>query len=390
MKLKLFSGAITIASALLMACAQPAATSYTIKGNIDGLPDSTTVQLVPMSHNHEKPIAETIVTNGCFSFEGVAEEPRCMKLSVKDCYGSVTFMLENARIEMNGTAKATTAHDGVQMYDFQVAVTGSPLTARLDSLLAVRDTMNAIHADYTMRYKDLMDAHQQAYREKDEKRMKELQQSEEWQAMSKEENAFFQRLETSYNKLFMDNKDSYWAPLLMIELTDYFDDSMKEIYEQLSPEAKNSYYGQLVKEELYPAGSVGQPVKQFTVKDKDGNEISLSTLLEGKKYLLIDFWASWCGPCRREIPNLKNLYKLYADKGLEIVSISIDKKAEDWEKALKEEQLPWPNFLDEAGVADLYKVKAIPTMYLVDANAVLVGDNLRGEALAEKLNELFQ
>ena len=91
-----------------------------------------------------------------------------------------------------------------------------------------------------------------------------------------------------------------------------------------------------------------------------------------------------------KIPNLKNLYKLYGDKGFQIVSISIDKKKAEWEKALEEEQLPWPNFLDETGVADLYKVRFVPTMYLIDAQGTLVGENLRGQALADKLKELFQ
>ena len=136
--------------------------------------------------------------------------------------------------------------------------------------------------------------------------------------------------------------------------------------------------------------SVGSAVTEFTVKDNDGKEVTLASLREGKKYVLIDFWASWCNPCRKEIPNLKNLYKLYGDKGFQIVSISIDKKKAEWEKALEEEQLPWPNFLDETGVADLYKVRFVPTMYLIDAQGTLVGENLRGQALADKLKELFQ
>ena len=144
-----------------------------------------------------------------------------------------------------------------------------------------------------------------------------------------------------------------------------------------------------MKEELYPAGNIGQQVKPFTVKDAEGKDVTLATLLEGKKYLLIDFWASWCGPCRREIPNLKNLYKQYAEKGFQIVSISIDKNESDWQKALKEEGLEWPNFRSQE-VSDLYRVKSVPTMYLIDSKGVLVGTDLRGEALVKKLAELFQ
>ena len=137
--------------------------------------------------------------------------------------------------------------------------------------------------------------------------------------------------------------------------------------------------------QLWAASFLNKKAPELTV------EQWLTTPPETKgKFVLIDFWASWCNPCRKEIPNLKNLYKLYGDKGFQIVSISIDKKKAEWEKALEEEQLPWPNFLDETGVADLYKVRFVPTMYLIDAQGTLVGENLHGQALADKLKELFQ
>ena len=188
----------------------------------------------------------------------------------------------------------------------------------------------------------------------------------------------------------MANKDSFWGPLMMISFTSYLSEDMKPWYEALSPSAKQSYYGLKVKEELYPAGKEGTKVPEFTVKDRNGNDITLSNLRQGKKYLLIDFWASWCNPCRKEIPNLKKLYAQYSEKGFEIVSISIDKKKEDWEKALKEEQLAWPNFLDETGVASLYKVRFVPTTYLIDSEGVMIGENILGEELANRLKELLQ
>ena len=112
-------------------------------------------------------------------------------------------------------------------------------------------------------------------------------------------------------------------------------------------------------------------------------------MCEGKQYILIDFWASWCAPCRKEIPTLKRLYAEYAEKGFEIVSISIDKKEADWSKALEDEQMPWINYMDNNGIAKLYKVKSVPTMYLIDQNGVLIAENLRGEALVEKMAEIF-
>ena len=175
---------------------------------------------------------------------------------------------------------------------------------------------------------------------------------------------------------------------MLISLTSYLTDDQKATYEAFSQEAKDSRYGRMVRDELYPAGKEGSKVPDFTVTDAEGKAITLAELCKGQKYILIDFWASWCNPCRKEIPNLKKIYAEYATKGFQIISISIDKKKADWEKALKEEQLVWPNFLDNGDVAATYKVKMIPTMYLIDANGILVAENLRGEALAEKLKEL--
>ncbi|MBQ1485569.1 MAG: TlpA family protein disulfide reductase, partial [Muribaculaceae bacterium] len=151
-------------------------------------------------------------------------------------------------------------------------------------------------------------------------------------------------------------------------------------------------YGKKMIDEIMPAGDTGQKAKQLTVKGDDGKELTLEDLAQGKKLLLIDFWASWCGPCRKEIPNVKKLYDLYKDKGFEVVSISIDKNEAAWRKALQQEQLQWPNFLDTMGAADAYKVRSIPAMFLIDAETLTViesGEYARGEFLAQKLAELF-
>lgn len=391
MKMKNFS-CMAIMGLMAMACtSQPVVDGYVLKGHIEGLPDGTHVQLVPVSHDSELPFADTTVVNGQFVFTGKMEEPRAFHLLVKDAYGSRNLMLENTQMEVTGKLVAKKEADGGVSYNLSsLSVKGSPLSARYDSLLSARtylDSLYALNARKFAAFDSLMLA---AYQVKDQAKIQALRQSEGGKAKAAADKAFFSTVDSLYRQVVMTNKDSFWGPLMMISFTTYLSEDMKPWYEAFSPAAQQSYYGQKVKEELYPSGKEGTVVPDFKVKDRTGKEVSLSELRQGKKYVLIDFWASWCNPCRKEIPNLKKLYAQYSGKGFEIVSISIDQKKADWEKALKEEGLTWPNFLDETGVAALYKVKFVPTMYLITADGVMVGENLRGEALTTKLKELFQ
>ena len=391
MKMKNFFCMATMGLMAMACTSQPAVDGYVLKGNIEGLPDGTHVQLVPVSHDSELPFADTTVVNGQIVFTGKMEEPRAFRLLVKDAYGSRNLMLENAQMEVTGKLVAKKEADGGVSYNLSsLSVKGSPLSARYDSLWSARtyvDSLYTLNARKFAAFDSLMLA---AYQVKDQAKIQQLRQSEEGKARAAADKEVFTTVDSLYHHVVMANKDSFWGPLMMISFTSYLSEDMKPWYEALSPAAKQSYYGQKVKEELYPAGKEGTKVPDFKVKDRTGKEVSLSALRQGKKYVLIDFWASWCNPCRKEIPNLKRLYAQYSGKGFEIVSISIDQKKADWEKALKEEGLTWPNFLDETGVAALYKVKFVPTMYLITADGVMIGENLRGEALAEKLKELFQ
>lgn len=391
MKMKNFFCMATMGLMAMACTSQPAVDGYVLKGNIEGLPDGTHVQLVPVSHDSELPFADTTVVNGQFVFTGKMEEPRAFHLLVKDAYGSRNLMLENAQMEVTGKLVAKKESDGGVSYNLSsLLVKGSPLSARYDSLWSARTYLDSLYALNGRKFAAFDSLMRAAYQVKDQAKIQQLRQSEEGKARAAADQVFFTTVDSLYHHVVMANKDSFWGPLMMISFTSYLSEDMKPWYEAFSPAAKQSYYGQKVKEELYPAGKEGTKVPDFKVKDKTGKEVSLSALRQGKKFVLIDFWASWCNPCRKEIPNLKKLYAQYSGKGFEIVSISIDQKKADWEKALKEEGLTWPNFLDETGVAALYKVKFVPTMYLITADGVMIGENLRGEALAEKLKELFQ
>lgn len=105
--------------------------------------------------------------------------------------------------------------------------------------------------------------------------------------------------------------------------------------------------------------------------------------------MLLDFWAFWCAPCRKFIPEMKELANNYADKGLVVISISIDDKKNDWLKAVEEENMPWQNLLDESEIGNKYGVTAIPSVFLIDPKGKLDFGKQSGESLITKLEEVF-
>ena len=383
-------GVVATAALVLTGCAgnQQPANQYTITGEVQGLTDSTILILDPVSHEMEKPLAEALVLNGKFSFTDTIGEPCAVYLRVKDAYNGLPLMIEPGNVKIEGVVRSHVSQDETRYNMKELKVSNSPLTDKYNSLLSVRDRLDSIYDANHQRFAEVQKKYHEAG--KDKKKQNEIKASAEYQAMLKADHEFFEEVDRTYEKVFLDNKDTFWGPLMLISLTSYLTDDQKATYEAFSQAAKDSRYGRMVKDELYPAGKIGTKVPDFSVTDNEGKAISLAELCKDKKYILIDFWASWCNPCRKEIPNLKKLYAQYADKGFQIISISIDKKKADWEKALKEEQLAWPNFLDNGDVAATYKVKMIPTMYLIDTNGIMVGEDLRGEALSAKLAELFK
>ena len=131
----------------------------------------------------------------------------------------------------------------------------------------------------------------------------------------------------------------------------------------------------------------GNPMPSFSCPDQTGKKKVGPADYKGK-ILVIDFWASWCGPCRQEIPNVKKYYAEFHDKGVEVLSVSIDAKEADWRKALKEENMPWTQTLAPDGgkdVMDLCQFSGIPYIVLVDREGNIVAKNLRGEELEKAI-----
>lgn len=169
---------------------------------------------------------------------------------------------------------------------------------------------------------------------------------------------------------------------------------LKTIFTSLGADVQNSNRGkQLSKGIEFKIESESIPLaKAFTLKDKDGIDVSLSNY-KGK-YLLIDFWASWCAPCREENPNVLKAYNEFHSKGLEILAISLDTKRADWLKAIEQDKLPWKHVSDLKGwksdIVSLYRVGGIPDNFLVDPDGVIIGRHLRGTELHDKLAEVLK
>jgi peroxiredoxin len=149
-----------------------------------------------------------------------------------------------------------------------------------------------------------------------------------------------------------------------------------------------------IKEEMLLIENVeiGKKAPDFTMQTSEGKELSLS-YFKGK-LLILDFWASWCGPCRRENPNVVKLYNKYHSKGLEVLSVSLDKNKERWLKAIKDDNLIWNHVSDlkawNSKVAKLYTVQSIPHIILINRKGTIVAKNLRGEELEKKIQEYIK
>ena len=144
--------------------------------------------------------------------------------------------------------------------------------------------------------------------------------------------------------------------------------------------------------EKYRQLRVGESVLDFTADTLDGEKVKLADLRADSRYLLVEFWASWCGPCRVEIPHMKQAYARFRDQGFEIVSFTIDEERDDWEEASAEEEIPWFDLGmgPEADAPKAYNVRGVPDNYLVESSSgEIIATDLRRHKLDEKLEELL-
>jgi len=169
----------------------------------------------------------------------------------------------------------------------------------------------------------------------------------------------------------------------------YYGEQFVEAFKDSDPSAASGMQAQVKQMKSF---SIGGEAPDFTQQTPEGEEMSLSDLRG--KVVLVDFWASWCGPCRRENPNVVRMYNKYKDKGFDILGVSLDKAHDNWVQAIEKDGLEWRHVSDLKGwnneVAQVYGVRSIPHTILLDQQGRILARNLRGEALERKLEELFE
>lgn len=336
---------------------------FVITGNVTGIADGK-VQIVTMSDNHEV-IASDSVKNGVFTLKGSVTEPNLYYIVLSTEQPQYLY-LENKPISITGSKsdikniKIEGSQSHTDFVEFNKIF--NPLIAELNGFAALMQ------------------------RETEEKKKEEL---------FKKYDSVVAKVNTEVGSFVAAKKSSFVSAFLLSISAQVTGDPvvMEERFNMLTEEVRNSEIGKNLANSIayFKVGAIGTEALDFTQADIEGKPVSLSSF-KGK-YVLLDFWASWCKPCRLENPNVVKVYHKFKDKNFTILGVSLDQSKEAWVKAVQLDKLSWHHVSDlqqwNNAVAQMYHIQSIPGNFLIDPNGKIIAKDLRGEDLEKKLCEVI-
>ena len=347
---------------------------FVIKGKMDVLPPSS-MAVLSYKQKDSTITDSTLIKNGEFVFKGKVFSPEQAYVSIRhgkefpektwfrDAYA---FFIENSNINITSTDSIKKAN-----------IEGSILTAQSNEL---NNEINPLR----QKIQDLSRA------------LQGKPQDEAYMSTVDTIKASGKRVEVLVRKFIEDHRDSYIAlrNFANYELGYNFNPNVADAeFNKFTSDVRNTPLGEkvLAKINLAKKTSVGEQAMDFTQTTIVGKPFTLSSL-KGK-YVLVDFWASWCVPCRKENPFVVKAYNKFKDENFEIVGVSLDEKKKNWEYAVEKDGLPWIHVSDLKGwkneVAKTYGITAVPQNFLIDKDGVIIAKNLKGEDLTTRLSEIF-
>lgn len=342
---------------------------YVINGNIDGA-DSVTFYIQKREAGNIINIDSAFSKNGSFKIKGgKIEYPQMIQLVAGDTRKRTSFYLENSEITVSGSL------DSLFKAEIKGSKTQDEYQAFVDSNKPLSDKYSEIYSDY------------QAAVQSGDAAKKEL--------IIKQTDSIEKEMINNQKNFVVNNPASYVTPSILSSVSYYMEaDEIETIINKLDTAIAALPQIVSLKENvaIMKTVSIGQKAPDFTMNDTDGNPVSLSSKV-GSGLLLVDFWAGWCGPCRRENPNIVKLYNDFNKKGFDVFGVSLDQTKESWLKAIADDKLTWTHVSDlqywNNSAAKLYGIKAIPANFLLDENGIIIGRNLMGEELYKKVSEIL-
>ena len=357
-----------LAIVFLASCTTEVKNGFTITGTVDSVFNAT----VYLQKRVDAPLVtidSAQLSGGKFSFKGTVDYPEVYYLTIPATKSSVPFFIEASEIIVNINLKEIN----------KTKITGSKNQAAYDSYLDMLDQYNA-------KIKERYQINNTA------QEIGDLEKAHYYDSLVNVQDE--QRGQFTKNYV-LQNTNSFISPYIVFRNSySYEMEELEMALNAFDTSLSHSIYTGFLDTYLatLKRTSVGQMYVPFSMQDSAGAIISVADFI-GSNYLLVDFWASWCSPCRAENPNLVKLYNNYHERGFDIFGVSFDSNRERWLRAIQEDSLTWTHVGDLKGwdnsAGKLYGIRSIPANVLLDTTGMIIAKNLRGDDLRAKLAELF-